>query len=253
MRKYLVAVAVAALAADVFAVKGTIVTDSASMTGEITYQRRQKSYLVAYKKGNNTVQAEYPVADVVKLDIPKPAGFDKLVEQVNNNQGSSAIPGLNKIVTDYYMLSWDKVACKYLALAYVSAGQAQKGLDVCQSIINEDKTAAYTGDLAPAYWTCLMKLGDRNDLLERCLAKAATSGSRNASAAALIMRGDMIVNAGGDKPEVLKQALRDGYMRVALMYGDCPDEKVEAMNRAANCFDKLGQASRAERLRAQTK
>ena len=35
--------------------------------------------------------------------------------------------------------------------------------------------------------------------------------------------------------------------------GDCPDEKIEAMKRAANCFDKLGQASRAERLRAQTK
>lgn len=51
----------------------------------------------------------------------------------------------------------------------------------------------------------------------------------------------------------MKQALRDGYLRVALMYGDCPDEKIEAMKRAANCFDKLGQASRAERLRAQTR
>lgn len=252
MRKYLLAVAVAALAADVFAVKGTIVTDAASMSGDITYQRRQKSYVVAYKKGNNTVQAEYPLADVVKLDIPKPNGFDKAVEAVNNGQGASAIPMLTKIVSDYYMLNWDKTAGRYLALAYVAAGQPQKGLDVCQSMINEDKTAAYSGDLAPAYWTCLMKLG-KADLLERCLAKAATSGSRNSSAAALIMRGDMIVDAGGDKPDVLKQALRDGYLRVALMYGDCPDEKIEAMKRAANCFDKLGQASRAERLRAQTK
>ena len=37
------------------------------------------------------------------------------------------------------------------------------------------------------------------------------------------------------------------------MYGDCPDERREALLKAANCFDKLGQASRAERLRAQTK
>lgn len=248
MRNILTAIAVAALAAEVWAVQGTIVTESSSMTGNITYQRRQKTYSIEVKKGKNTVQSEFPAAEVTKLDIPKPAGFDKAVEQVENGQGAQAIPALTKIVNDYYMLNWDKAAGKYLVRAYCAAGQAQKGMEICQGIINEDKSAAYTGDLAPAYWLCLLKL-NKTDMLERCLAKAASAGSRQASAAALIMRGDIIVDAGGD----VKQALRDGYLRVALMYGDCPDEKREALLKAANCFDKLGQASRAERLRAQTK
>lgn len=250
MRKSLLAVAAALATVEVFAIQGTIVTDSAQMSGDITYQKRQKTYVVAYKKGKNTVQAEYPVADVVKLDIPKPPMFDKAVDAVNKGQGASAIKALQQIVADYQMLVWDKPAGRYLALAYVSAGQPAKGLEVCESIIRDDKSAAYSGDLAPAYWTCLMKLG-KNDLLERCLGKAATSGSRAASAAALIMRGDIILNAGGDKPDVIKQALRDGYLRVGLMYGDCPDERREALMKAAACFDKLGQASRAQRLREQ--
>ena len=49
--------------------------------------------------------------------------------------------------------------------------------------------------------------------------------------------------------------LRDGYLRVILMYQDveCKRERAEAMVKAATCFDKLGQAARAENLRAQAK
>ena len=81
------------------------------------------------------------------------------------------------------------------------------------------------------------------------------SGDRQSSAAALVMRGDIIVSTSNDAPEALKQALRDGYMRVVLMYQDaeCRRERGEAMLKAAACFDKLGQAARAENLRAQAK
>ena len=69
------------------------------------------------------------------------------------------------------------------------------------------------------------------------------------------MRGDIIVAASHDAPEELKRALRDGYMRVALMYQDaeCVRERQEALRKAAGCFDKMGQAARAENLRAQAK
>ena len=56
----------------------------------------------------------------------------------------------------------------------------------------------------------------------------------------------------GIVPEVV---LRDGYLRVVLMYQDeaCNRERGEAMLKAAQCFDKLGQSARAEALRAQAK
>ena len=91
--------------------------------------------------------------------------------------------------------------------------------------------------------------------LEKLLKDAATKGDRQSSAAALVMRGDIIASASNDAPEELKRALRDGYMRVVLMYMDesCSRERGEAMLKAAQCFDKLGQSARAESLRAQAK
>ena len=82
-----------------------------------------------------------------------------------------------------------------------------------------------------------------------------TMGLRASSAAALVMRGDIVVTGCNDAPDGLRKALVDGYLRVALMYADaeCARERGEAMMKAAACFDKLGQAGRAEKLRSQAK
>ena len=237
-------------AAEVFAIQGTISTDNETVSGDIKWQQRAKSYII--EKGK--ISKEFKLAEVVSLDIPKPAGFDKAVQMIEGGQGAAAVPLLTKIVADYRMLKWDKQAGRYLAMAHLAAGNAQKAYDACEEIISEDKTAAYTGDMAAAYWQALLKLG-KTEQLEKLLKKAAASGNRSASAAALVMRGDMIVAASNDAPDELKRALRDGYLRVALMYQDaeCVRERGEAMLKAAACFDKLGQSARAEQLRAQAK
>ena len=254
MHKTTVAVLAAMSAANLFAIQGTLSTESETLTGDIKWQGRNKQYIVSVKKGSTMVDMERKLADVTGLEIPKPAGYDKAVQAVESGQGASAVGVLAKIVADYRMLYWDKPAGRYLALAHLAAGNAQKAYEVCVPIVSEDKTAGYSGDLAAAYWQALLKLGKR-DQLEGLIKKAASSGDRQASAAALVMRGDMIVAASNDAPEELKRALRDGYMRVVLMYQDdvCVRERREALLKAAACFDKLGQAARAENLRAQAK
>ncbi|MBO7721670.1 MAG: hypothetical protein J6T01_04600 [Kiritimatiellae bacterium] len=254
MLKKFLAVAAAAAAAELFAIQGTLSTESESLTGEIKWHARNKQYVVSVKKGSTVVDMERKLEDVVSLDIPKPAGFDKAVQAVENGQGASAIGTLSKIVSEYRMLKWDKPSGRYLVLAYLAAGNPQKAYDACAPIVAEDKSAAWSGELASAYWQALQKLGKREQL-EGLLKKAASSGSRQASAAALVMRGDLIVAASNDAPEELKRALRDGYLRVALMYQDqeCRRERGEALRKAAACLDKLGQGSRAEPLRAQAK
>ena len=131
---------------------------------------------------------------------------------------------------------------------------AQKAFDTAQTIIADDKSAAWSGDLAPAYWQALLKLGKQQQL-DNCLRKAATSGDRLSSAAALSMRGDMILQAEGDSPDTYRKALTDAYLRVALLYTDeaCKPARQTALLKAAQCFDKLGMASRAEGLRNQAK
>ena len=236
--------------ASAFAIQGSVSTETETVSGDIKWYGRDKKYVI--EKGKIT--KEFALADVTSIDIPKPAGYDKAIQAVEAGQGSAAIPILTKIATDYRMLQWDKPAGRYLAMAHIAAGNAQKAYDVCSPIIAEDRSAGWTGDLASAYWQALLKLGKR-DQLEGLLKKAATSGDRQSSAAALVMRGDIIVQDSNDAGEAIKKALRDGYMRVVLMYQDqeCRRERGEALLKAAACFDKLGQAARAENLRAQAK
>ena len=249
MKKLMIGLAALA-AANAFAIQGTISTETAQVSGDIKWQPRAKAYLV--EKGK--VSQEIKLADVTGLDIPKPAGYDKAVGQVEAGQGAQAVAALAKIVSYYRMMQWDKPAGRYLAFAHLAAGNAQKAYEVCQPIINEDKASAYRGDLAAAYWQALMKLG-KFDQLENLLKKAASSGDRASSAAALVMRGDLIMNSASDNNEKVKDALRDAYLRVVLMYQDpeCARERADACVKAAAAFDKLGQSARAERLRAQAK
>ena len=238
------------MAASAFAIQGSVSTEVETFSGDVKWHARDKKYVI--EKGK--ISKEFKLADVTSVDIPKPAGYDKAVAAVEAGQGTAAIPVLTKIVSDYRMLQWDKQAGRYLAMAHIAAGNAQKAYDVCAPIVSEDKSAGWSGDLAAAYWQALLKLG-KKDQLETLLKKAATSGDRQSSAAALVMRGDIIVQASNDAPAALRPALIDGYMRVALMYQDaeCRRERAEAMLKAAACFDKLGQAARAENLRAQAK
>ena len=254
MRKPALMILAAAAATNLWALQGTLTTETETLTGEIKWQARNKQYVISVKKGKTTVDMERKLDDVTGLDIPKPEGFDKAVEQVDGGQGAAAIPVLTKIVADYRMLQWDKPAGRYLAFAYLAAGNADKAYSTCQAIVSEDKKAAYSGDLAAAYWQAMLKLG-KMEQLENLLKKAATSGDRASSAAALVMRGDIIVSTSNDAPDKLKDALRDGYLRVALMYQDaeCARERGEALLKAAQCFDKLGQSARAEHLRQQAK
>jgi len=249
MKKLIVGMAVLT-AAELFAIQGSVSTDAETFSGDIKWRGRDKKYVITKGK----ISKEFDLAAVTGLDIPVPPGYDKAVKQVEAGQGAAAIGALTKIVADYRMLQWDKPAGRYLALAYIAKGDAQKAYEVCTPIVNEDKSAAYSGDLAAAYWQALLKLG-KNDQLQKLLSKAASSGSRQASAAALVMRGDMILTGANDAPDKLKEALRDGYMRVVLMYQDaeCARERREACLKAATCFDKLGQAARAEKLRAQAR
>ena len=249
MKKLITGIAMMA-AASAFAIQGSVSTETETVSGDVKWHGRDKKYVI--EKGK--VTKEFKLADITKLDIPTPPGYDKAVQQVENGQGAAAVPILTKIVADYRMLQWDKPAGRYLALAHIAAGNAQKAYEVCAPIVNEDKTAGWSGDLAAAYWQALLKLG-KTEQLEGLLKKAATSGDRPSAAAALVMRGDIIVSSSNDAPEELRKALRDGYMRVVLMYQDaeCRRERGEAMLKAAACFDKLGQAARAENLRAQAK
>lgn len=256
MRRSLIMVA-AAVSAMVAAaapagIVGSITTEAGDTNkGYIRWSARDKAYVIT----RGGVELQVKATDVAEIEIAKPAGWDQIVAQVEKGQGASAVAPLTKIVKEYAHLEWDRAAARYLAEAHLAAGNADKALAAAKDVIDGEKSAAYKGELAPAYWAALLALG-RTSVLEDVLSKAAASGDRFSSGAALIMRGDMIYKSMGESADAAKKALSDGYLRVALLYTDAavaPRLRPEALYKAAKCFEKLGQSARADALRTELK
>lgn len=247
--------ALTALAAISAPIQGTVLTEGDAKTGLVKWNQRSKSYTVSQKQGSAMIDSEITLAEVTGLNIAKPANIDAAIAQVQKGQGASAIGVLAGIVKEYNHLQWDKIAGRYLVDAYLAANKGDEALKAAQAIISSDPTAAYVGELAPAYWQALLQLNQKTKL-EALLVKAAASGDRFSSGAAFILRGDIIMKDGNESIDAAKKALADGYLRVVLMYTDKPVDaqlRPEALYKAAACFDKLGQSSRSEAMRGELK
>ena len=227
-------------------IQGVITTpEGRKIEGTIKWKAREKAYAITAKGGN--VELEMAPANIGDLQVPRPKELDAAIASVQQGNAAAAVPVLEKLANDYLMLQWDTVATRLLADAYVKAGEAEKAVRVCEKVIAANPEAAYLGEMAPAYWQALLKL-DRVSKVEDLLAKAIKSGDRKASAHALIARGD-VIKASGDTTEAAKKALRDGYLRVVTLYKSEKAAQPEALYKAAKCFEKLGQTSRADQMR----
>ena len=257
MKKILAAIALS-VSATVFAaagdIMGTITDAQGPHKGIVRYSLKSKTYFVTSKQNGAVLEAEIAPADITEMDIATPAGWDQAVANVEKGRAAASINYFANIVKQYNHLQWDLRAARYLADAYLASGNADKALESCTAVVRADPETAYKGELAPIFWKVLVKLG-KKDQLEKLLVKAATSGDRYSSGAALIGRGDLIL-AGGESADSLRAALVDGYLRVALMYTDgkiAEQLRPEALAKSAQCFEKIGQAGRADQMRGELK
>ena len=257
MKKSLAEIALS-VSATVFAaggdIMGTITDAQGPHKGIVRYSLKSKMYFVTTKQNGAVMEAEIAPADVTEMDIAAPAGWDQAVANVEKGRAAASINYFAGIVKLYNHLQWDLRAARYLADAYLASGNADKALESCTAVVRADPETAYKGELAPIFWKVLVKLG-KKDQLEKLLVKAAATGDRYSSGAALIGRGDLIL-AGGESADSLRAALVDGYLRVALMYTDgkiAEQLRPEALAKSAQCFEKIGQAGRADQMRGELK
>ncbi len=221
------------------AVKGSLtLKDGTAKSGLISWDGRK--YVVGIGKFNETISA----SEVQDVDVDEPAKLQEAIKQ-------KSIPELETIVKEYAHLKWDKVAGRYLAEAYLADGKPADARKVCDDIIDGEPSAAYRGDLAPAYWSALLSL-NRRVQLEKNLGKAMKGKDRFSRGAALIMRGDIAMKEGDESPDACRKALADCYLRVVFLYTDADVAgrlRPEALYKAARCFDRLGQSGRADSMR----
>lgn len=227
-------------------INGTILTtDNKTVQGQIRWMAAAKKYVIlATRPGSaTTIELELQPSQVARITVPQPKELGPAVQAVRAGSVVAAIPVLEKIIRDYAMLQWDEVAARALAEAQMANNNPAGAVKACEVVIANNPEAAYMGEMAIVYWQALLK-SDRSAKLSGLLDEAIKKGGREASASALILRGDMLM----DKKQP-RDALKDGYLRVVVLYENVRAAQPEALFKAAKAFDALQQNPNAEKMR----
>lgn len=220
--------------------------DGTVLQGMIRWQQANKQYLLARKNASGaSFDTPIPLAQVDSVVVAKPQQLDAAIRAVEAGKAAAAIPVLEKIKAAYAMLQWDEPATRYLASAQLTAGDVAGAIKNCESLIAVRPELAWKGELAPTYWQALLKTG-KTAKLNDYISNAIASGDPLASASALLMRGDIYM----DKKEGLN-ALKDGYLRVVVLYQNLREIQPEALFKAAKAFESINQNGNAERMRSE--
>ncbi|MBP5544693.1 MAG: hypothetical protein ILM98_11495 [Kiritimatiellae bacterium] len=217
----------------------------AEVKGTIRWMPQGRKFVVTRRQGEQTTSFDVALADMASVKVAKPEKLDAAINAVRAGKSSAAIPVLEDIVKRYAMLGWDEPAARWLARAKLDTGDAAAAIAICEGIIKTKPAAAYIGEVAPTYWAALLKT-DKSAKVKELLVKAIANGDANDSAAALVMRGDILM----EEKEPFN-ALKDGYLRAVLLYENCREVQPEALYKAAKAFEALSKNADANKMRDQ--
>jgi TolA-binding protein len=209
------------------------------ITGEITWYSASQQYNV----NNGSLSLRVDANQVARIDVPRPPELDSAIKMVQARQYAMAKGPLETVAKDYEMLEWDLVAARYLAECYLNMNMARQAITMVDKISRVNPKATQSGELQRLYWDALEKDG-QTAKLNSVLGQAIKSGSREVAAVAQIRRADSDRLAGNTK-----KALVDGYLRTALLFRDVKSVQPEALWKAAESFQQIGQTTYAEKMR----
>ena len=216
--------------------------------GRLRWVPSVSEYALEYKPNPNSanvVETRYAPKDILNMQVVKPANFEALSAQADGATPDAAIPGLKKIISDYRMLEWDARAAAKIAMIYNKTQRWTDTVALGADMIKDNPAAAVKTDFAPYYWAALIQTGKTDERLNKMIETAIATAPRPVAAAALNIRGD-ILHKVDKKP---KEALADGYLRVALLYVSEKEANAEALYKAATVFTELNQSSYADKMR----
>ena len=224
-------------------VTGSLKTRSGAVfTGTIRYKKMSRVYVIDYIQNRTPLSSEIKASDVLAKRINKPAALDAAIKKADGGQHTSAIPILEKIVSEYETLEWDIPAGKSLGECYIAKGKINEAITMCQKVY-KNNVGEELGLFMRVYWKALLA-GKRNTELGKLLDEAAASGDRESAAIAQVMRGDMAMKAGRYEDAVI-----DGYLRTVLLFQDIKSVRPEAIYKTYKCFMELGRQQYAEKMR----
>lgn len=220
-------------------------TEDKAIQGTIRWKAVAKCYVVSTSRPGSAQIIDIEIAPdkVARVDVPPPKELQQAIQLVQSGKPAGATAVLEKIATEYAMLQWDEPATRWLAEAHLLNNDANAAVKACERVIANRQEAAYLGEMAVTYWQALRKSGKTaklNDYIE----EAIKSGGREAAANALILRGDVLMDQ-----RLPREALKDGYLRVIVLYESLRAVQPEALFKAAKAFEALQQIPNAEKMR----
>lgn len=205
----------------------------------IQWREGAREYQVEAVEGD--IKMPIALKDVERLDIARPADFDKAQQLVSGGNAEAAIPLLEGVLEKYRMLVWDAKAREVLGRVYLQKKNAAKALEVLKPLFADVPVVAVSGNTRRVYWEALAASG-RGDDLRKELDQAIATGRRDIAAAAQVMRGNLLQAAGKND-----EALSD-YLRTVLFFEEIKDVQPEALFKAAEGLKERND-SRAQALR----
>jgi tetratricopeptide (TPR) repeat protein len=221
-------------------VKATIYKKGATqpISGMVRALPSSRKYVVT--QGNFTLEVD--AYTVERIDMAKPAELDAAVRLLSSNPGAAVAP-LKKIVDDYKMFPWGVTAGRYLLDAYMRSKQPAEAVRAAEALVADDPAAKTDPEFLTKYWEAMIG-ADREAGLESSLTEAIQKGPREVAAVAFIKRGDIHKKKGN-----CTEALISGYLRTVELFREVKEIQPEALYKASRCFEELGRASQAERMR----
>lgn len=204
-----------------------------------------KVYLVTAKSPNGaTSEQRKKPEDIYSFVVQPPKGWQNILAQLNKSP-ESVVPQLQAIAKEYKMLQYDCEAGRLLGTIYLKKGNPAQALKLMNEIKTGNAKACSDSRMAPVYWQAMVDAKQTNGLAG-LLERGAQSTDRLVAGKACVLRGKFLMQE--NKP---KDALKDGFLRAALLFGDQPEVQAEGLYEAALAFDKMNQSTQAEKMRAQ--
>ena len=197
-------------------------------SGSIRFDATKNQYIVE----NNNVSLSFDKVKVAKVEVTKPANFDKAVQLVNGANFNDAIPILQDIVVHYPMLGWDNKARIYLAQAYMKKKDPKNAVAVLKTLMASALPSEKTPAIQKQYQNALLAIGDYGSL-QKEIDDVIATGDRDSAAMAQITRGDMLKKQGKTF-----DALMD-YLRTVILFRKAEEAQPEALFKAAQCLEEL--------------
>jgi tetratricopeptide (TPR) repeat protein len=204
-------------------------TDGTSKPAQsIRFEATTGQYVVDTDK----ITMSFDKAKVARVEVAKPASYDKAVQLFNSGNFNEAIPLFQSIVSGYLMLGWDNKARDYMGQAYMKKKDYKNAVTVYNALF----AAALPSEITPAtlkrYQDALLATGEY-DKLKKMIDDTIATGSRDNAAMAQITRGDISKKQGKTF-----DALMD-YLRTVILFKNVEEAQPEALYKAAQCLEEL--------------